>query len=380
MKASFYYPMMGTGRARQGRVDKMGIVIGDWVMDVHEVSAEDAPVALNVCPDGKPAFEIRWYDGELYRAFPTGEGINREQDGRLRVRGMTQRFERLLGDQMQNDIFKTRLRQSYYPDTAIASAQIITELQYGTCGLGERSLFNRPEGHFIFDEEGLEEAERWRALAEEAAGCLLVVDGTLWERCEEPVYKIATRASPGVDVLGGHPIAATKRQHLLANTDPDDRLFNALEYELALEAKATTERYRKPASKVDSDYIDVFVPEAVQYRSAEGELRRLARLLIEDVERGIADATKKGTTKWSGSFPIALIAAWNDVRNAEIGFERPGGPEYLETAVLSLVAQMSPFDANSIGCLRDEDVEALLSRWQDREITLDSIPYALAKP
>ncbi|MCZ7861179.1 hypothetical protein O9X98_07135 [Agrobacterium salinitolerans] len=376
MKASFYYPMMGTGRTKQGRADKTGVVVGDWVIDIPEASGEDAPVALYVCPDGKPTFGIRWHDGVHYRAFPTEEGISREQDGGLRVGGMTRRIARILGNKMQNDLIKGGARQSYYPD-GISAAHVVNDMQNGTCQFAQ---WRRPDGHFVFDEEGLEEAERWRALAEEAAGCLLVVDGTLWERCDEPVYKIASRASPGVDVLGGRPIAAMKRQPLLADTDPDDRLFNALEYELALDAKAKTEQYRKPGSKVDSDFIEVFLPEAVQYQSDEGELRRLARLLVEDVERGIADATRKATTKWSGNFPIALIAAWNDVRNAEHGVDLPGGLDRLETAVVSLVVQMSPFDANPIGCLRDEDVEALLSRWQDREITLDSAPYGLAKP
>ncbi|MCV9964970.1 hypothetical protein OIU34_24040 [Pararhizobium sp. BT-229] len=377
MKASFYYPMMGTGRTRQGRTEKMGLVIGDWTVEVPEATTEDAPVALYVCPDGKPTYGIRWHDGALYRAFPTGEGIVREADGGLRVIGLTRRLERFLGNRMQEEIINGRSRQSYYPD-GIASSHIVNDLQNGNCKLGEN--WTRPDGYFVFDDDGMVEAEYWRALAEQAAGCLLLVDGTLWERCEEPVYKIATRASPGVDVIGGRPIAATKRVPILADTDPDDRLFNALEYELALDAKATAKEYKKPGCKEDSDFIEVFVPQAVQYQSAEGEMRRLARLLIEDVEREMADATKNRTTKWSDRFPVALIAAWNDVRNAELGFDLPGGHDRTEEAVMALVAQMAPFNARPQGCLRDEDVEALLSRWHDREISLDSVAYGNYRP
>jgi hypothetical protein len=376
MKASFYYPMMATGRSRQGRADKMGIVIEDWVMEIPEASKEDAPVAMYVCPDGKPTFPIRLHDGVLYRAFPTEEGTSLEQDGGLRVGGISRRIARLLGNRMQNDLLAGRARQSYYPD-GISASQVVHDMQNGTCHFTQ---WRKPDGHFVIDEEAMAEANWWRSVAEEAAGCLLVIDGTLWERCEEPVYKIAVRASPGVDVLGGRPIAAANRKALLANTDPNDRLFSALEYELALDAKATTEQYRKPASKENADYIEVFIDEAVQYQSAEGELLRLARLLIEDVERLIASAARQAAVKWSGGFPIALIAAWNDVRSEELGVNLPGGTDRLEAAVLNLVAQMAPFDANSIGSLRDEDVEALLSRWQDREITLDSIPFTLATP
>lgn len=375
MKVRFHYPMMGTGRSKQGRSDKMGVVVAEWVAEIPEATVEDAPVALYVCPDGERTFGMRWYDGALYRAFPTGEGLEREADG-IRVIGLTRRLEKFLGDRMRYDIFRGRLRPSYYPD-GIASSTVVNDLQNRNCGLG---AWTRPDGQFAFDDDGLAEAETWRSLAEEAAECLLSVDGTIWERCEEPVYKIATRASPGVDVLGGRPLAATKRVPILAETDPDDRLFNALEYELALDAKETAKEYKKPGCKENSDFIEVFVPQAVQFQSAEGEMRRLARLLIEDVERELAGAAKNKTFKWSDHFPVALIAAWNDVRNAELGFELPGGHERIEEAVMALVAHMTPFNARPLGCLRDEDVEALLSRWQDREISLDGVAYVNYRP
>lgn len=375
MKVRFHYPMVGSGRSKQGRSDKIGIVVADWVADIPETNGQDAPVAFYVCPDGKPTFGIRWFEGALYRAFPTGEGMEREADG-VRVIGLSRRLERFVGNQMQRDILEGRPRQAYYPE-GIAHSQVVHDLQNGNGGLGK---WLKPEGQFTFDEDGLVEAETWRLRAEEAAGCLLSVDGAIWERCEEPVYRIATRASPGVDVLGGRPIAATKRVPILENTDPDDRLFNALEYELALDAKEEAKDYKKPGCKENSDFIEVFVPQAVQYQSAEGEMRRLARLLVEDVEREMADATKNKTTKWSDRFPVALIAAWNDVRNAELSFELPGGHDRMEEAVMALVVHMTPFNARTQVCLRDEDVEALLSRWQDREISFDSVAYGNFRP
>lgn len=44
------------------------------------------------------------------------------------------------------------------------------------------------------------------------------------------------------------------------------------------------------------------------------------------------------------------------------------------------MVQMAPFNARTHGCLRDEDVEALLSRWHDREISFDSVAYGNYRP
>lgn len=254
---------------------------------------------------------------------------------------------------------------------------MVHDLQGGKADLGEN--WTRPDGQFVFDEDGLVEAEWWRALAEDAAGCLLLVDGKLWEKCEEPIYRIAARASPGVDLLGGRPIAATIRKPILSNTETYVRLFNALEYEMALDAKAQTEKYRKPGCKETSGFIEVFVPQAVQYQSAEGELRRLARLLVQDVEHEMREAAMSAEANWSDRISVSKIAAWNEVRSAENCFELPGGPERLEEAVVALVDILKPFDWR-MRVLRDEDVEALLSRWQDREIAVDSIPFMSTSP
>ncbi|MBY3433521.1 hypothetical protein HFN89_05110 [Rhizobium laguerreae] len=370
MKASFFYPMIGSGQTRLGRTDKIGMVIGRWTVEVQETTTEETPVALCVFRDGKQSYGVRWYEGAHYRSFPTEEGVVQEQDGGLRVIGLTKRLETFLGNRMQEDIFRGKSRQSYYPD-GIASAQTVTLLQSGICGLDAN--WHRPDDHFVFDEEGMSEAERWRALAEQAASCLLIVDGTLWEKCEEPIYKIATRASPGIEILGGRPLAATRREPILANTDADDRLFNALEYELALDAKAKAEKYRKQACKEETAYIDVFVPQAVRYQSAEGELRRLARLLVQEVEFEIAAATKKSAINWSHLLSTSVIGAWNEVRCAENCFDLPGGQERLEEAVTAIVDILKPLDAR-MNILRDEDVHDLLSRWQDREISVESIP------
>jgi hypothetical protein len=377
MKASFHYPMIGYGRSRQGRSDKMGIVVGEWTLDIPETTKADTPVALYVCPFDKPTYPVCWHDGAHYRPFPTSEEIIQETDGTLRIKGLTRRLETMLGNRMQDEIvFQKRTRQSYFPD-GISAPQVVHDLQGGIGGLGEN--WARPDGQFAFDDEGLVEAERWRALAEEAAGCLLLIDGNLWEKCEEPIYKIAARSSPGIDLLGGRPIAATPRKPVLANTEPYDRLFNALEYEMALDAKAETEKYSKPGCKEESGFIEVFVPQAVQYQSAEGEFRRLARLLVQDVESEMSAAAKKSPNNWSDRLSVSMIGAWNEVRSAEHCFNLPGGPERLEEAVLALVDTLRPFDAR-MHVLRDEDVEALLSRWQDREIAVDSIPFLSAAP
>jgi hypothetical protein len=373
MKVKFHYPMLGTGRSKQGRVDKMGVVIGEWVADIPEATSEEAPVAIIVCPDGKTSFDIRWYGGALYRAFPAGRDTERENDTII-LSGLTSRLERFLGNRMQNDIFAGTSRQSYYPE-GISASTVVSDLQQGKCGIG---YWKRPDGQFSFDDDGVVEAETWRAMAEDAADCLISIGGAIWEKCEEPIYKIATRASPGVDVLGGRVIAASPRNPILGETDPDDRLFNALEYELALHAKETAKDYQKDNCKEQSDYIEVLIPQAIQYQSAEGEMLRLARFLIEDVEREIAEATKTRATKWSDRFSISLINAWNEVRNAEIGFDLPGGHDKLEETVIALLSQISPLNERKTGCLRDEDAQAMISRWQDREICLEGVAYGQA--
>jgi hypothetical protein len=375
MKVSFSYPMLGNGRAKQGRTNKVGVVVGEWTLDALEVAAGEAPVAFYVCPDGKETYAIRWHDGMLYRKFPVNEGGAVEAEGGLLVKGITRRLERLLGNALQNDITRGASRQGYHPE-GIAAAAVVNALQNGDIPLKED--WSRPDGSFVFDDAGLIEAERWRELAEEAAGCLLAIDGTLWERCEEPIYKIATRASPGVDVLGGRPIAAMNNISFISYTYADHRLFSALEHDLALDAKAKSEPYRKVGLKEVSDYIEVFIPQAVSYQSADGELRRLVRLLIEDVEREIAMTARTGNPKWSDRLPVPLIETWTDVRKAEVGLDLPGGHDRAEEAVLKLVALMRPFDARKQGSLRDEDVDELLSRWQDREIALESVRYGSA--
>ncbi|MCS4089401.1 hypothetical protein [Rhizobium sp. BK176] len=376
MKASFHYPMMGSGRSRQGRSDKIGIVVGEWTLDIPETTKEDTPVALYVCPHEKPTYPVCWYDGAHYRPFQTSEGIIQQADGSLRIKGLTRRLETLLGNRMQEEItFLKRPRQSYYPD-GISSPDVAHDLQGGKADLGEN--WTRPDGHFVFDEDGMVEAARWRALAEEAAGCFLMVDGKLWEKCDEPIYRIAARASPGVDLLGGGPLAGMIRKPILSNTESYVRLFNALEYEMALDAKALTEKYRKPGCKEQSGFIEVFVPQAVRYQSAEGELRRLARLLVQDLEHEMRQGSQSGAANWSDVLSVSKIAAWNEVRMAENCFDFPGGPERLEEAVVALVDILKPFDYR-MRVLRDEDVEALLSRWQDREIAVDSIPFMASR-
>jgi hypothetical protein len=254
---------------------------------------------------------------------------------------------------------------------------VASDFQGGKGDLGEN--WTRPVGQFVFDEDGLIEAEQWRALAEEAAGCFLMIDGKLWEKCDEPIYSIAARASPGIDLLGGRPIAGMVRKPLLSNIDSYVRLFNALEYEMALDAKALTEKYRKPGCKEQSGFIEVFVPQAVQYQSEGGELRRLARLLVQDLEHEIRQAAMSASPNWSDAVSVSKIAAWNEVRSAEHCFGLPGGPERLEEAVVALVDILKPFDWR-MRVLRDEDVDALLSRWQDREIVVESNTFMAVGP
>jgi hypothetical protein len=344
-------------------------------MDITETTSEEAPIAFRVYPDGKPAFPISWHDGAHYRPFPTSEGF--KSDGTLLIAGLTRRLETMLGNKMQDEIaLQKKARQSYYPD-GISTPDVVHDLQGGMADLGKN--WTRPDGQFVFDEDGLVEAERWRCLAEEAAGCLLMIDGTLWEKCEEPIYRIAARASPGVDLLGGRTIAATIRKPILSHAEPYVRLFNALEYDMALDAKAATEKYRKPGCKEQSGFIEVFLPQAVQYQSAEGELRRLARLLVQDVEHEIREAAMGAGANWSDAMSVSKVAAWNEVRSAENCVELPGGPERLDEAVMALVDILKPFDWR-MRVLRDEDVEALLSRWHDREIAVESIPFMAARP
>lgn len=113
MRASFHYPMMGTGRSRQGRSDKTGIVVGEWTLDIAETTKADTPVAFFVCPHEEPTYPVCWHDGAHYRPFPTSEGIIQQADGTLRIKGLTRRLEALLGNKMQDEIvFQKKARQS----------------------------------------------------------------------------------------------------------------------------------------------------------------------------------------------------------------------------------------------------------------------------
>ena len=386
MRATIVYPVLGRGIPRNARNEKTGLVFEEIEFDVAEVSGDEAPVAFLVTksgetmgsmPEEKP-LRIRSFEGSLYRSTAGNPRYGQDYCQRMELPGFGEITARLCEQAItavEVEAFGG-VGAEYWP----ISARTIKDYNRTAIGL---VTHRRPADAFVFTDEGAGEAEQWRAKARRLTDGFLMVDGELWERCDEPVYSVSTRSSPGIEVVGGGPVTAFGSSHFKFHgfVQPSVRVFTALEYDLALEARERAEPFRKPGVHDMDDHIEVLLPEAVCYPAAERELDRLARDLVEDVSRAVEAGTKRFGWQWFGGMPGDVLSAWTEVRDIVHSYDplEATVPDELEGAVERLAAGLkreSALDGVQLSTrVTEDDYRSLMGRWQDREI---DVPVAMA--
>lgn len=384
MKAKMTYPVLAKGIPKGARNLRTGLVFEDMEFDIPEVSDADAPVALAIhAPENQTEFpeerplRIRFHDGKHYRLAQNHQRFSKDYNDRMGLPGFAEITNRLL-----NTILSEVKAMTYggaEPDYWPVSARKIKEYNRAAIGL---VTHRKPAEAFTITEEGFRTAKRWRDAAERATECLLVVDGELWEQCDEPVYSVDTKSSPGVMVTGGTPLAAFGSSHFRFHgfATPSLQVFNAAEHELAVAAKERAEPFRRIHAGEAADFIEVLRPEAVTYPAAERELDRLARYMIDDFAGAVENGTKQYRGNWFRRVPSAVLTAYTAVKDIVDGYDpfKTSVPEELEPAVERLKSELDRVDQIDGVPLRervtDAEYEALMGRYQDRDIEMRFSP------
>jgi hypothetical protein len=374
------YPVMAKGTPKGSRNERIGIVYEEMEIEVPEVSGYEAPLAMIVRrPDDErdnrfrgevETREVRFFDGKLYvAAVYEGKAGRPVAKALTPLARITDRLTDLVVTTVEADMTYNTKSADYWP----LAGKTIAMMKKASTNLRTEILIEG--GQFQFSEDDRAAAELHRDRARKVQDGLLVIDGVLWEECDEPVYVVSTKSSPGLEVWGTRPVTASISSHfaLSGYVEPYVRVFNAAEHDLAQAANALAEPYRKPQAFEPRDHIEVFLPEAVTYPAAERELDRLARYLVTDVSRSLRGIANRGGDSWMETVPTALLTAWTKVRDIVKAYDPLRGrvPEELEPAVETLVAQMDRHGKTYRNWVSEEDIEQLLGRWQDRNIDVE---------
>ena len=391
MRATLIYPVIAKGTPKGARNQKNGLLFEEMSFDIPEVTADEAPIAMLVRQEHDPysrfkkenPIRVRYHDGKLYISTDNHPRFRKECADRLRLPGLAEITHRLC-DQAIVSIENTLDKTEFWP---ISSKSIVKyKVDDGAINLTR----NRQEQDaFAISEDGLERAEHWRGQARDTQNGLLVIDGELWETCDEPVYSVAMRASRGIKVRGASPTTVLASMHFMFHglVNSDVRVFNALEHDIAVAAKekAIPDRPRYDARETD-DHIDVLIPEAVSYPAAEREMDRLARYLVDNFGRSIKDGCVQRGDIWFSSIPSSLLTAWCQLRDIVERY-RPLAdkvPESLEPTVETYLQELARrnnghLGFSLLGSLTQQDIDELYARWQDREIIFDPIRTPVSK-
>nr|WP_250807566.1 hypothetical protein [Neorhizobium tomejilense] len=372
MRLNLSYPVMARGTPKGARNERIGVWSEQIELDVREVSRFEAPVAMIVTKTLEDITdpwlaavqrkEVISNDGRLYVQVPrlSGEPANLDL--------ITKRLSELLITTVMAQVGSTTKSADYWP---------VPGKEIALCAKSGIREFAASEEDFVVADDDMPTAELYRERARQVADGLLLVDGELWEECDEPVYTVATKASPGIEVSGAQPITASTSTHFrfAGYVEPYVRVFNANEYDMALAAKELAENYRKVLAFEPRDFIEVILPEAVTYPAAERELDRLARYLVADFSRIVKRNTAQQGEAWFENVPTPLLSAWSEVRDIVKGYDpqKAAVPDELEDAVERLLDQSNRYGRKFRDWVSDDDVAQLLSRWQDRDIDINPV-------
>ncbi len=286
MRLRTRYPALVRGKVRRMTGSRLMLVVPEIEVEVPEVEASDAPLALVVTRNGETT-PYRAHGGRLYVPFKDTFGKSKDMDiASLAFTENTTIFQDthpLFGgvmSEIKDFLGHTRAASETRPERLYS----LLQQRHGV----DHAVLTRA----LLDANALEENEqtaadmkRWENRAREIVGGLLSIEGKFWQAEPEPCYQLFMTSST-VDVMAADYFHASVRNGLYSFewTSLSNRYFSALDRDLLVQAGGEDD---------ESTSIEVLLPEVLTANIRDIEVHRFAERGLANFEEYVGRKSKR---------------------------------------------------------------------------------------
>jgi hypothetical protein len=345
---------------------RMAVLTGTVDVDIQHLSDTQAPVALLV-HKGDKTNEIRSHDGDLYR--PLWRSAADDADAKLET------------------MFANPLGGGHHRYTSMAithelARKTMKEWPPGIAAAIEKDADPRNPAVVIagealdrvdFDMDALATIERWKDRTAALASAFIVVDGKVWEKTVEPMYRVTLGTSYA------SPVTLSDSDPYSAGSHIDDAHFFSVADRAAMERFYLDNAVEPVASALDGLHVDVLRPELIRPVSAELEFERFARAVAHDVTDFIIYRAKKDPESIQEHDPEFMLA-WSRLKAALARTTAYSGDcsafeDETTGLVEALAIHRTPYGGFPLlRSMTEASIAAGMSRWTARPIGVDYMP------
>lgn len=321
---SFAKPRGSTGSIRYFR--------DPVTVEVKEVSDNDAPVAMRWTSRFDGPLETRWYDGSHWFAF---DGVPHSVDERTFSASDIARMTMDPRDRRMAYVYSGYFRKG---DTSFPYI--------------DRQKFVQ------FDDNG---RQRVHETVREWASDALVVGDTFYTRCPEPRYRAC---SHGPEVIIERAIAGgeARRFDRVSTLFSSGLVFRADRFEQA----TTASRDAWPSESGDGERIEVLIDDSL---TVEDDRDALLDICMDTLRESAKQEVMRLPPPVIGALSPIATCFWQKQR------EEVDGEEVYHALVGFVDAVVATnYDLRSLSPAADYAIRTVLSRWDDRPITLSATP------
>lgn len=382
MKVTIRHPAFVRAKTKGGRVARPSVVLPEAEFNISDLDSRQAPVAFTVRKTiyGRPVVrEVRAFSGGLYLRVKKENSYSQSQGpetldelvaavstGPLNRKGFLLPIIEKVRSGMRGADGETILPSGIYNGLSYHDLPDDHALVADAIKLTDQ---------IVIDDEVRAEISAWHAVAQGYIDEYIAVDGSIYERCGEPVYELHQSIySANLEV---HYLEAGQ-----ANGPTTQITFAATSRAEALEAlevaKSRIDPEKEQGYNGDTGvHIEVADESYVNWRAEERDFDRFARAFERTFNSGIDDLRERKNI----FIPRAVYDAWLDLRDLLSTYEKMSGtiPEELE-GVLSIAIDTWRGFQKQIGdniCSKKAPsvgtVDTLFQRFADRPIDMGSV-------